>query len=60
MQKKKNQVLIGVKRNVREMLRLIAQKERRPISTQIELLAEQECRRLGIPIPAMPEIPEKV
>lgn len=55
MQKKKNQVLIGVKRDVREMLRLIAQKERRPISTQIELLAEQECKRLGIQNPDTPD-----
>lgn len=51
MNKPKNQTSLGVKRRVKKMFTLIANKERRPISTQLEIIAEQECQRLGIPIP---------
>ena len=51
MNKAKNQTTLGVKKPVKKMFAMIAKKERRPISTQLEILAERECRRLGIPVP---------
>jgi len=37
--------------NVREALRLAAEKERRSISNMIEYLICQHCERCGIPLP---------
>lgn len=51
-EKKRNQTTIGVPLRVKTMLNRIKQVERRPQSQQIEILAEQECKRLGIEIPA--------
>ncbi len=50
--KKRNQTTIGVPLRVKVMLNRIKQVERRPQSQQLEILAEQECKRLGIEIPA--------
>jgi len=57
MDKAKDQTSLGVKRRVKKMFALIANKERRPICTQLEIIAERECRRLGIPIPQEPKQP---
>ena len=47
--KKQKQVALSLRAHF--LIRSIATHEHRPISMQLELMAEQECLRLGIPIP---------
>lgn len=51
MKKYRKQVSISIPAKVKAILDSIATHEHRPISMQLELMAEQECQRLGIPIP---------
>lgn len=47
--KKQKQVALSLRAHF--LIRSIATHEHRPISMQLELMAEQECKRLGIPVP---------
>lgn len=51
MKKYRKQVSLSIPAKVKVILDSIATHEHRPISMQLELMAEQECRRLGIPVP---------
>nr|DAP32739.1 MAG TPA: antitoxin [Caudoviricetes sp.] len=51
MKKYRKQVSLSIPAKVKAILDSIATHEHRPISMQLELMAEQECRRLGIPVP---------
>ena len=51
--KEKRQPAIAVSPRVHQMIRAIARKERRPMSSQLELMAEQECKRLHLLYPSI-------
>ncbi len=51
MKKYRKQVSLSIPAKVKAILESIATHEHRPISMQLELMAEQECKRLGIPVP---------
>lgn len=51
MKKYRKQVSLSIPAKVKAILDSIATHEHRPISMQLELMAEQECKRLGIPVP---------
>lgn len=51
MKKYRKQVSLSIPAKVKVILDSIATHEHRPISMQLELMAEQECKRLGIPVP---------
>lgn len=43
---------IGVKMSIHRSLEKIAKLNRRPISQQVALWVEEECIKLGLPLPA--------
>lgn len=45
------QKMLGVSLRSYQMVKLLAAKEKRKLSQQIEFLAEEECKRQGIAIP---------
>lgn len=49
--KEKRQTVIAVSPRVHRMIRAIARAEKRPMGSQIEVMAEQECKRLHLLLP---------
>lgn len=49
--KKRTQTGVGLNMRTYILVKALSDYEKRPLCRQIEILAERECRRLGIPVP---------